>query len=86
MAACQLTGAGKGILSTVISRQLGFQALIDGKVLFAARRRHDAGHNHQSSQDALARDRFAQPLSWTLYDGGASALHRVRPVFPVVLA
>ncbi len=86
MTACQLTGAGKGILSTVISSQLGFQTLVDRKVLFAARRGHDAGHNQQGSQDALARDRLAQPLSRTFYDGGASPLHRVQHVFPVVLA
>ena len=62
MAACQLPRPGKGILGTVISRQLGFQTLVNRKVLFAARRGHDAGHNQQGSQDAFARDRFAQPL------------------------
>ncbi|MGO9546927.1 MAG: hypothetical protein ACLPPF_19305 [Rhodomicrobium sp.] len=86
MAACQLPRSGKRIFGTVISSQLGFQALVDGKVLFAARRGHDAGHNQQGSQDAFARDRFAQPLSRTFYDGGASPLHRVRRVFPVALA
>jgi hypothetical protein len=59
MAACQLTGAGKGILGTVISSQLGFQTLVDREVLLAARGGHDAGHHQQGSQDALARDRFA---------------------------